>query len=417
MLLSFPEYKPGTVQIVVTEDESDVILIKLSKVVKSLNDLIYENNIHLLPFDFKIDLSSHNVKSIKVTVIFTSTEQFDKEGWILKDQSTLQSLLHGMHLGEIKSSLITGGKQSHISISKSWDLKCPISVGVIASTEPSHPLFSIILESEEEVIVKEIVVNIMNGIVCGFQQVISSFNKKEIILLKPGVKHHWSFGISFLDNSTKLIVEFEKGKRESQHVQETNPAVLNIQIHLQIKENSKISFCSHWVSFLDFYSLYNSLQPLKSLETKHGKNFFKKDLTNKEPNPSLDNKCQIFFTGNLYRIILAPNCIYPRQIFSIQVYVVNTSAKERNFLLKIPDQQLCDSKTKSIQNQNLFSNDSIVCLEDSILIQLLPGKSSFINLHFVALKPCTSWIKKFQLYDSDQDAWIDLVNLLKITTI
>ena len=100
------------------------------------------------------------------------------------------------------------------------------------------------------------------------------------------------------------------------------------------------------------------------------------------------------------------------------------SATERNFILKIP-LEIQNSKEFEIKNDSELSNfkssfsnkTSIVCLEDLIKFQLQPHKSSFINLHLISLRPCTSWIQKFELYDIDLNAWVNLVNVLKIMSV
>lgn len=278
--LVLPEFKPGTVQILVTEDESDVILAKLNRTIKSANDLIFQDEQYLCPFEFLIDLSSHNVKFIKVVAVVTSTEHFEKEGWILSDQSHLRSLLHGLDLKDIRSPLDTSIKQSHTSVSQSWPLKCAISLSLIACTEPSKPLFSLIMEAEEDVVIESIDINVMNGIVGGFQE--------GQIVLKPQRKYHWSFGISFLDSCTKLIANFNQNSRESQHVLQTNAAVLNIHIHLNI---SGINLISTSRALIDFYNLYNTPEPLKTLEILHGTN-----VTRELMKEEVIGDCQIFFT-------------------------------------------------------------------------------------------------------------------------
>lgn len=385
MYLVLPEFKPGNVQILVTEDESDVILVKFHRIIKSVNDLLLKDGKYFCPFDFLIDLSSHNVKFIKVVAIVTTTEHFEKEGWILNDETYLQSLLHGLWLRDIRSPLQTSIKQSNVSISQSWPLKSPISLNIIASTEPSRPLFSLLMEAEEEVVINSIDIVVMNGIVGEFQE--------GKIVLKPKRKYHWSFGISFLDSCTKLIANFNKNSRESQHVLKSNNSVLNIQIFLNI---NGIDLVSNSKALLDFNNLYNTLEPLKTLEILNGNN-----VTGEVVKQALHGECQIFFTCNNSKTkLLAPTYIYTRQIFSIQVYIVNTSSRERNFILKIPNSKSC-----------------IVCLEDSIRIRLFPHKSFFLNLHFVSLEPCNATIDKFELYDMDLESWIDLVNVLRIITL
>ena len=171
MYLAIKDFKPATVQILVTIDESDVILTRINKIIKSIEDLIQEEGGHLLPFDFHIDLSAQNAQYIKVTAIMTFTENSEKDGWILDDPSNLQALLHGLKLADNYIPLTTNINQSNCSKSKSWHLKCPISVQVKASTYAHKPLISIQTKGEEEVTVKGIDVNVMNGIVGGFQKV------------------------------------------------------------------------------------------------------------------------------------------------------------------------------------------------------------------------------------------------------
>jgi hypothetical protein len=277
--LVLPEFKSGTVQVLVTQDESDVIVVKLSKIIKSVTDLILQDGKYLCPFGFLIDLS-HHVKFIKVAAIVTTTEHFEKEGWILSDQYYLRSLLHGLNIEDIRSPLDTSIKQSHAYISRSWPLKYPISLTLVACTEPSKPLFSLVMEAEEEVLIESIDINVMNGIVGGFQE--------GQVVLKPSRKYHWSFGISFLDSCTKLVANFNKNSRESQRVLKTNAAVLNIQIHLNI---TGINLISTFQAVLDFYNLYNTSDPLKNLEIIHGKN-----VTRELIKEEVVGDCQIFFT-------------------------------------------------------------------------------------------------------------------------